>query len=175
MFYFYKYKINVSSLKPFPCLHTLLSLTQPINHPHSPSYGYIYPKCHHSCAKGTWMPAHSLTFPPPAQGEPPCNSAMRCHRTAQAPAMSHLQIIDNLIFPLFYHSQCVQLQRALCLQHRTFPSCLSSAPLGQELNSPHAQLLILSSTYQLTTNTNISQKTERPIIYTAHISLCGSS
>lgn len=67
MFYFYKNKINVSSLKPFPCFYTLFYQTQPINHNHIPSYGYIYSKYHHKFAKGTWMTVHNLTFYPHAQ------------------------------------------------------------------------------------------------------------
>lgn len=124
MFYFYIYKINASSLKPFPCLHTLLSLTQAINQPHSPSYDYIYPKCHHSCAKGTWMPVHSLTFPAPARGQSLCNSTRHFHTTAQTPATTHLQIINNSIFPSSCHNQGVQLQRPLHLQHMAAPTIL---------------------------------------------------
>lgn len=159
MFYFYKYKINVSSLKPFPCLHTLLSLTQPINHPHSPSYGYIYPKCHHSCAKGTWMPVHSLTFPAPARGQCPCNSTRHSHtqhRPRDISSANHWQLHFPFILP---QPECATAKATSPSARGT--SHHPSALLGQELNSPHTQLLLLLSTYQLTTNKNILQKEKK--------------
>lgn len=160
MFYFYKYKINVSSSKPFPCLHTLLSLTQPINHPTVPVMA-IYTLSHQSSAKGTWVPVQSLTFPVPDRDRVPVTAPHTS--TEQHRPQRHLCRL--LTMPVFLHSATT---RVCNFQgHFTFSTCHvppSFSLLDQELNSP-----TLSCWYYQSINNKYQspQKTKTPTLPTS--------
>lgn len=92
---------------------------------------------------------------------------------ADTSLISQLLIINSLFFPLFYPKRAIAKPTSLtACGIFQLPQCCS---VGSVTELSHAQLLVLSIRYQLTTTTNLLQTKRRLRTCTTQISLCRSS